>query len=126
MAAENPLRWFEIYVQDMDRARRFYETVLGVKLEQLAVPGDELEMFAFPMSEHSPGAGGALVRMRGVPSTPGGTLVYFGCEDCATEASRVSGAGGRIEREKMSIGPYGHIVLAFDSEGNMIGLHSMQ
>ena len=126
MAAENPLRWFEIYVQDMNRARRFYETVLGVQLEKLAGPDGELEMYAFPMSERSPGAGGALVRMPGVPSVPGGTLVYFGCEDCANEASRVSGAGGRIEREKMSIGPYGHIVLAIDSEGNMIGLHSMR
>jgi predicted enzyme related to lactoylglutathione lyase len=126
MNAENPVRWFEIYVQDMDRARRFYESVLGVRLEKLAGPDGELEMYSFPMSEHNPGSGGALVRMQGVPSAPGGTLVYFGCEDCATEASRVNGAGGRIERDKMSIGPYGHIVLAIDSEGNMIGLHSMQ
>mgnify|MGYP001764487089 CR=1 FL=1 len=126
MTAENPVRWFEIYVQDMARARHFYETVLGVQLEKLETPGGELEMYSFRMSEHTPGAGGALVRMPGVPSTPGGTLVYFGCEDCAIEASRVNGAGGRIEREKMSIGPYGYIVLAIDSEGNMIGLHSMK
>lgn len=125
MTAENPVRWFEIYVENMDRARRFYETVLGVKLEKLEGPGDGLDMYAFPMSDKVPGAGGALVRMEGVRPMPGGTLVYFGCDDCATEASRVTGAGGRIEREKMSIGPYGHIVLAFDSEGNMIGLHSM-
>lgn len=125
MAAENPVRWFEIYVEDMARARRFYETVLGIKLEKLAAPDDGLEMYAFPMSESVPGAGGALVRMAGVRPTPGGTLVYFGCDDCATEASRVAAAGGRIERAKMSIGQYGHIVLAFDSEGNMIGLHSM-
>ena len=124
-ATENAVRWFEIYVQDMDRARRFYEIVLGIELEKLDAPDGGLEMWSFPMSENLPGAGGALVQMSGVPSTPGGTLVYFGCEDCANEASRVVAAGGRIEREKMSIGPYGHIVLAIDSEGNMIGLHSM-
>jgi predicted enzyme related to lactoylglutathione lyase len=125
MTAENPVRWFEIYVENMDRARRFYETVFGIKLEKLSVPDGGLDMYAFPMSDKLPGAGGALVRMEGVRPTPGGTLVYFGCEDCATEASRVNQAGGRIERAKMSIGEYGHIVLAFDSEGNMIGLHSM-
>ncbi len=123
--AENAVRWFEIYVQDMARARRFYETVLGVKLEQLGPVGEDLEMWAFQMSPDRPGAGGALVRTPGMPSAPGGTLVYFGCDDCAVEAGRVEKAGGKIHRAKMSIGEYGHIVLAIDTEGNLIGLHSM-
>ena len=87
--AENAVRWFEIYVQDMARARRFYETVLGVKLEQLGPVEQDLEMWAFQMSPDRPGAGGALVRTPGMPSTPGGTMVYFGCEDCAVEGGRV-------------------------------------
>jgi len=123
--AENAVRWFEIYVQDMARARRFYETVLGVKLEQLGPVEQDLEMWAFHMSPDRPGAGGALVRTPGMPSTPGGTLVYFGCDDCSVEAGRVEKAGGRIQREKMAIGEYGHIALAIDTEGNLIGLHSM-
>jgi len=122
--ASNPVRWFEIYVQDMARARKFYETVLGVKLEKLE--GPDLEMWAFPMAMDQSGTSGALVRAAGVPSGGNSTLVYFGCEDCAVEASRVLPAGGKLEREKMSIGPYGFIALAYDTEGNMIGLHSMQ
>ena len=31
----NPVGWFEIYVQDMDRARQFYEVVLGTALAPL-------------------------------------------------------------------------------------------
>ena len=123
--AENAVRWFEIYVQDMARARRFYETVQGVKLEQLGPVDQDLEMWAFQMSPDRLGAGGALVRTPGMTSTPGGTLVYFGCEDCAVEGGRVVSAGGKIQREKMSIGEYGHIVLAVDTEGNLIGLHSL-
>jgi uncharacterized protein len=123
--AENAIRWFEIYVQDMARARRFYEAVLGVRLEQLGPAGQDLEMWAFPMSPDRPGAGGALVRTPGVPSIPGGTMVYFGCDDCAVEGGRVVAAGGRIQREKMSIGEYGYIVLVNDTEGNLFGLHSM-
>jgi hypothetical protein len=122
--ASNPVRWFEIYVQDMARARKFYETVLGVKLEKLE--GPDLEMWAFPMAMDQSGTSGALVRAAGVPSGGNSTLIYFGCEDCAVEASRVLPAGGKLEREKMSIGPYGFIALAYDTEGNMIGLHSMQ
>jgi predicted enzyme related to lactoylglutathione lyase len=53
-------------------------------------------------------------------------LVYFTCRDCAVEAQRASAAGGQIVREKMSIGQYGFIALIRDTEGNMIGLHSMQ
>ncbi|MDH5821879.1 VOC family protein [Luteimonas sp. RD2P54] len=122
----NPVGWFEIYVQDMARAQKFYETVLGVKLEKLGNPDASLEMMAFPMGMERPGASGALAKMSGVPSGGNSTLVYFICEDCAEEAGRVAAAGGRIEREKMSIGEYGFIVLAIDTEGNMFGLHSMK
>ena len=37
--ANNPVGWFEIYVQDMARARAFYEAMLGLRLERL--PGPE-------------------------------------------------------------------------------------
>jgi uncharacterized protein len=122
--ANNPVGWFEIYVNDMDRAKRFYESILQVTLEKLPVP--DLEMWQFPMSIDSYGAPGALVRMEGFPAGGNSTLVYFSCADCAVEAARVLPAGGAIQREKMSIGEYGFIALAVDTEGNMIGLHSMQ
>jgi hypothetical protein len=119
----NPVGWFEIYVQDMERAKTFYETVFQGKLEQ--IPGPDVEMWAFPMSEQGYGTAGALAKMEGCASGGGGTLVYFKCEDCAVEAARAAEHGGRVFKEKMSIGKYGFIALIFDSEGNMIGLHSM-
>ncbi|ADE12560.1 VOC family protein [Sideroxydans lithotrophicus] len=120
----NPVNWFEIYVQDMVRAKRFYETVFQRKLENIENP--ELEMWSFPMQTDRFGAGGSLVRMEGMPSGGNSTIIYFICEDCAVEASRIEKAGGRIFKDKMSIGQYGFIALAYDTEGNMIGLHSMQ
>ncbi len=123
----NPVGWFEIYVQDMARATRFYEAVLAVKLDALPLPeseGPSVEMLAFPMDMAGAGASGALVKMEGFPSGGNSTLVYFNCDDVAVEAGRVASAGGRLEREKMSIGQYGFIALAFDTEGNMFGLHS--
>lgn len=130
MAGSNSVNWFEIYVQDMARARAFYESVFEIRLETLQAPDDPeapgLEMLSFPGDMERYGANGALCRMPGVASGPGGTLVYFGCEDCGITAGRIAGAGGRVHRDKMPIGEYGFIVLAFDTEGNMIGLHSMR
>lgn len=119
----NPAVWFEIYVQDMGRARKFYESVFERKLEKLNTPN--MEYWTFPMEKDAVGASGALVKMEGVRSGGNSTLVYFACEDCANEAARVAKAGGRVEKEKMSIGEYGFIALVFDTEGNMFGLHSM-
>ncbi len=122
----NPVVWFEIYVADMARAKRFYETVLGVALSRLEDPDGTSEMWSFPSTQDGGGAGGALVRMEGVAPGGGGTMVYFGCDDCAVEAGRVAAAGGRVERPKFAIGPYGHVALVVDTEGNMVGLHSMR
>ena len=119
----NPVRWFEIYVQDMERAKAFYEAVLGTRLERL---GGDLEMWAFPQAMGAGGASGALVKAPGVPSGGNSTLVYFNCEDCGVEAARVAAAGGKVQREKMSIGQYGFIALAHDTEGNLFGMHSLK
>ena len=119
----NPVGWFEIYVQDMDRAKAFYEGVLALQLENLDMP--EIEMWAFPMDMQRSGASGSLVKIAGYPSGGNSTLVYFSCTDCAVEESRVEQYGGRIDKPKMSIGEYGFITLAFDTEGNMFGLHSL-
>ena len=120
----NPIGWFEIYVDDMARARKFYEAVFKVKLEPLESSANGPQMLAFPMDMDVYGAAGALVHMEGFHAGGNSTLVYFACDDCATEESRVAAAGGRIQRSKMSIGQYGFISLVLDTEGNMLGLHS--
>ncbi len=120
----NPVVWFEIYVQDLSRAKTFYERMLALELTPLAAEG--MEMVCFPMLDNGPGAMGALVQMEGCPSGGNSTLVYFACDNCAVEAARVKEAGGQVFKEKFSIGEYGHIALVIDPDGNMIGLHSMQ
>ena len=122
----NPIVWFEIYVNDMARAKKFYESILDIKLEKLDAPGDStIEMQSFPSDMDKFGASGALVKMDGCPPGGNSTLIYFSCEDCSVEESRVKDNGGQVERPKMSIGEYGFISLIVDTEGNMVGLHSM-
>jgi uncharacterized protein len=120
----NPVGWFEIYVQDIFRAKAFYEGVFQYTLTQLDSP--IIEMWVFPMDMNKAGASGALVKMEDKSSGGNSTLVYFSCEDCGVEESRVAESGGQVFRPKMSIGDYGFISLILDTEGNMIGLHSMK
>jgi predicted enzyme related to lactoylglutathione lyase len=122
----NPITWFEIYVQDLERARRFYEAVFRVTLEPIEAPIGDIQLLGFPSDKTRYGASGALVKMEGVPSGGNSTLVYFHCEDCAVEEGRVAEAGGQVFRSKMPIGQYGYIALVNDTEGNLLGLHSMR
>lgn len=123
----NPVGWFEIYVQNVDKAKAFYEKLLATTLNPIAMPGDDgLVMLGFPANMDSYGASGAIVYMPNVGSAANSTLVYFSCEDCSIEESRTLDAGGIIERSKMSIGEHGFISLVQDPDGNLVGLHSMK
>lgn len=122
----NPVGWFEIYVDDMARAKTFYEAVFKVTLEKLeSEAGIDIEMWVFPCEMDKYGATGALCSMSGVKAGGNSTMVYFSCEDCATEASLAAANGGVLQVPKMAIGQHGFISVVSDSEGNTVGLHSM-
>jgi len=125
--AKNPFTWVEIYVADMKRAQQFYETILDIQMAELPMPEGmgEMQMLSFPWAEGERNISGALVKMENMIPGTGGTLVYFACENCATEESRVEKAGGKVLQPKMPIGEYGFCSLVMDTEGNTIGLHSM-
>ncbi|TQV84774.1 VOC family protein [Exilibacterium tricleocarpae] len=121
----NPVGWFELYVDDIERAKNFYQAIFDTTLERLSDPTDaNAEMWAFSSDYENYGAAGALVKMEGFAAGANSTIVYFSCEDCAVEEARVEAAGGKIQQAKMSIGDHGFCTLAIDTEGNMFGLHS--
>ena len=120
----NPIGWFEIYVDDIVRAKTFYEGVFSVTLEKLNSP--DIAMWTFPMDMNKFGASGSLVHIPGFSPARNSVIIYFSCADCANEEKRILTFGGRIEKTKSSIGQYGFIALGYDTEGNMIGLHSIQ
>jgi len=125
---KNPFTWVEIYVADMDRARQFYENVLQIGMIPMQTPGEggDLEMLSFPWAEGEANISGALCKTSAMQPGTGGTIVYFTCDDCAAETSRVEAAGGKVLQEKFQIGEYGFCSIVMDTEGNTIGLHSMR
>lgn len=118
----NPFAWVEIPVDDMDRARRFYEAVFDITLQRME--NTEFEMWAFDSDQGAYGASGALIHMPGYAAGKPGATVYFACEDCSVQLERAVAAGGRVHRPKTPI-PYGFLALVDDVEGNTIGLYSM-
>ena len=126
MSKMNAVGWFDIYVDELDRAVVFYETVLGHKLEPISDPTGESQMISFPADMSAYGAGGALTKSAHASPGMGGTVVYFSAEDCAVEEARVAAAGGKVVRPKFSIGEFGWVSLCQDTEGNIFGISSIK
>lgn len=116
--------WFEIPVENMDRAKKFYDTVFDISIGVHDLGG--LVMGWFPNDPEKSGATGSLVQHNMYKaSLTDGPLVYFSCKDLANELSRVEGAAGKILKPKTQIGDgHGFMALIGDTEGNRIALHS--
>lgn len=120
---QSALNWFEIYVADFDRAKTFYEKILNATLQPSSMEG--FKMGIFPC-DHEKGVGGAITLMDGYTPGPGGTIVYLNVEgDLDGVLERIPASGGKVIRPRMDIAPHGFIGIFEDSEGNVVGLHSM-
>ena len=128
---QNIICWFEIYVKDMERAKKFYNAVLGTNFIDSGAPGDSpdaMKMAFFSPMENQ-GVSGALIEMAGTKEGDGNcvnTMVYFPCQDASVEESRIAAAGGIVSRSKFSIGEFGFCSICVDTEGNPFGLFSME
>ena len=120
---KDALNWFELHVADFDRAKRFYETILQTQLQEVKC---ESRMGIFPY-ENGKGVGGAITQMAGFSPGAGGTVIYLNVEgDLDGVIQRIPAAGGAVVKPKFSIGEHGFIALLKDTEGNIVGLHSLK
>ena len=121
----NPVTWFEIYAEDLARAKVFYEAVFACSLIPEKSDGS-FEAYRFPGAIPGNGAMGSLMKHPMRKPSQEGTLIYFHCDDCEIQVERAKKYGGQIFREKWSIGQDGFIAIIGDTEGNAIGLHSFK
>jgi predicted enzyme related to lactoylglutathione lyase len=120
---ENTLNWFEISVDDINRAQKFYETIFGIKMDQQEMRG--AKMAYFPMETGSGKASGALVQSAThKPSADGAKIYLSGNPDLADALSKIEQAGGKITEPKTQIGEFGFTAFFTDTEGNSVALHS--
>jgi predicted enzyme related to lactoylglutathione lyase len=121
---QNLFIWVEIPVTDMDRAKKFYETVFKIEIQLVEFGG--MQMGWFPSAEGKPGATGTLIKQESYIPSKEGPLVYLNCKDVQNELDRIEGAGGKIYQPKTQISPdHGYMGAFIDTEGNRVALHSM-
>ena len=121
---QNPVAWFGIRAADLDRAKRFYETVFAFTLQQAGAAEGANRFFIFPANWQSHGTSGMLWHDPADTATGhGGTTVFFECADCEATAQAAVAAGGKLLQGKYPIAN-GYAAFIEDTEGNRIGLHS--
>lgn len=120
----NALNWFEICVTDMARAKKFYEKVFGITLEEQEMMG--MKMAFFPSEMGSGRVSGGLVQgPMHKPSMDGAVLYLNGNPDLAKALANVEAAGGKVLMPKTQISPeIGYMAFFADTEGNRVALHS--
>lgn len=122
---KNALSWFEIPATDIRRAKKFYEEVFDVQLQELIL-NDQLKMQLFPVEEGT--IGGSLVEHKDFYK-PGhqGPLLYLNANpDVQVILDRIKKSDGKVLVPKTQISPdFGYMAVFEDSEGNRVALHSV-
>ena len=126
-AQTNIVTWFEIPVTDLQRAKKFYETILDIEMEIRNDGGNESVFFPYDPNVIQATSGrvtGALSKTDKNSPSANGTMIYINASPSIdTVMNKVEKAGGKIIAQKIKIPP-GYIAVIMDSEGNKIGLHA--
>lgn len=119
--SDTTINWFEIPTSNVDKAKTFYEAVLGVALGEIPGPdGDAMQVFMGPE-----GPTGTLIQAaEGIQPGAVGTRLYLNCADIDAALGRVANAGGKVVTAKTPIGPYGFMASLEDLDGNLVALHT--
>lgn len=114
---------FEIPADDLERARNFYESIFGWKMDTMEGM-DYILIGTTPMDENhmpeEPGAinGGMMKRQRPITSP----VITINVEDIEAALKKVKKMGGEAVRGKMPVADMGYAAYFKDTEGNIIGL----
>jgi uncharacterized protein len=119
---ESRVVWFEIPAADMDRACRFYETVLATSLNRGQFGPETLAVFP-----HEKPAISGCINQQGQQPSASGTVVYLNADpDLDAALARVAPAGGKVVVPKTALPPgMGFYARIQDTEGNLVGLHAI-
>jgi len=121
----NSLNWFEIPASDIERAQKFYETIFSIEMERNDM--DDSKMAFFPWEAGSGKATGSVAQSANHKPSMEGTIVYLNANpNMDPVLAKVEEAGGKVLAPKMSIGEHGNIAFIMDTEGNNVGIHSIE
>jgi hypothetical protein len=111
--------YFEIPVNDLERAIKFYSFVFGCDFSKDVVHGNEMAFFPF---ENGSGITGALAKGETYKPTISGTLIYLATSNIDETLGKIVGRGGEILFPKSEVPKYGWVAEFKDCEGNRVAL----
>jgi uncharacterized protein len=116
----NNVKHFAVHADDLNRARIFYENVLGWKFTPWGPPNFYLIKTG---TDEDPGVHGALQGRRDI--VPGKTMFGFECtvgvSSIDETIAAVKANGGKIVMPKFHIPTVGTLIFFQDPEGNVVG-----
>ncbi len=119
----NLISIFEIPATDIPRAIKFYKEILNIEIEELEFPG--MHMGLFPVADQL--TVGVLIKGEDqIPSANGITIYLNAGKDLQVVLDKITINGGEIKVPKTAhADESGYFAIFIDSEGNRLGLHSI-
>lgn len=121
----NALNWFEIPATNIARAKKFYENIFSVQMED---GGEQMgmKMAFFPNEMGNGKASGGLVQSPQHRPSVEGAVVYLNANpNIQTVIDRIEKSGGKVVMPKTHISAeIGYMAFFTDTEGNKVGLHA--
>lgn len=116
--------WFEIPVTDLDRAQKFYEDILAIKMIRHEDPSAPNPMVWFTDPSYQ-GAAGHLYPGKPAATGQGNTVHMLALDSLEEVMARVEPAGGKVVSPIIEI-PAGRFVYTTDPDGNSVGLFNFK
>lgn len=118
------LNWIEIPVVNLTRAKQFYSQILGAGFYDMAIGETQYALLSCEDKFNN----GALAQGAYYKPCTDGVLIYLnGGDNLENVLSKVPAAGGNIIMPKTHLSKEaGYIGMFIDTEGNRIGVQSLQ
>ncbi len=113
---EASIVWFEIPADNPDRAKTFYSTLFGWKINRFPGGGDYWHIDTGGADDTPDGA----LKGRGHPGEP--IVNYINVDSVAEFSQKIEKLGGKICMSKTAVPQMGYFAVCQDTEGNAFGL----
>lgn len=112
---------FEIPSDNIERSRKFYNSLFGWKMEKMPGPM-EYWMFRTTDNEGKEVIGGGIMK-RQEPQQP--IINYIGVDSVEEYSKKVQNLGGKVKVPKTEVPGYGWFAICTDTENNTFALWEM-
>ncbi|CEG25696.1 glyoxalase/bleomycin resistance protein/dioxygenase [Bacillus sp. B-jedd] len=118
---------FEIHVDDMERAKKFYGEVFGWSFQDWSEYAGMPYYGAVTGNEEEHGINGALMKRQGARPEPNQAMNGFACTmgvgDYDSTESKILENGGQVAMAKHALPGMAWQGYYLDTEGNIFGIH---